>query len=114
MPHGCWVGGVKGTAGAIPRGAEEFSWGAGIKYAWLRRCWGQGHEGERVGRREEHIGGLALWTEAHLTCTAARSPQDHPVVHCLWEALAGFTPEEQRAFLKFVTACSRAPLLGFK
>jgi ubiquitin-protein ligase E3 C len=27
--------------------------------------------------------------------------------------LAGFTPGEQREFLKFVTSCSRAPLLGF-
>ncbi|KAG2447722.1 hypothetical protein HYH02_007182 [Chlamydomonas schloesseri] len=40
--------------------------------------------------------------------------QDHPVIHCLWEALASFTPEEQGKFLKFVTSCSRAPLLGFR
>lgn len=57
---------------------------------------------------------LASLCEPQLRCAAARAPQDHPVVHCLWEALASFTPEEQRAFLKFVTACSRAPLLGFK
>lgn len=29
------------------------------------------------------------------------------------QALAGFTREQQAAWLKFVTACSRAPLLGF-
>lgn len=39
---------------------------------------------------------------------------DHPVIALLWEVLAGFTPDEQRALLRFVTACSRAPLLGFK
>ncbi|PNH10256.1 E3 ubiquitin-protein ligase [Tetrabaena socialis] len=40
--------------------------------------------------------------------------EDHPVVHCLWEALESFEPEDQGKFLKFVTSCSRAPLLGFK
>ncbi|KAG1656674.1 hypothetical protein FOA52_016018 [Chlamydomonas sp. UWO 241] len=40
--------------------------------------------------------------------------EDHPVVHTFWEAVASFTPEEQRSLLKFVTSCSRAPLLGFK
>lgn len=30
------------------------------------------------------------------------------------QALASFTPQQQAAWLKFVTACSRAPLLGFK
>ena len=29
------------------------------------------------------------------------------------QALASFTPEQQAAWLRFVTACSRAPLLGF-
>jgi hypothetical protein len=31
----------------------------------------------------------------------------------LWEAVRSFTPAQQRQFLKFVTSCSRAPLLGF-
>ena len=40
--------------------------------------------------------------------------EEHPVILCLWEALAAFSAEDQRAFLKFITACSRAPLLGFR
>jgi ubiquitin-protein ligase E3 C len=40
--------------------------------------------------------------------------QDHPVILALWDALRSFSNEEQRAFIKFVTSCSRAPLLGFK
>ena len=33
----------------------------------------------------------------------------------LWvQALESFTPDQQKAFLRFVTACSRPPLLGFK
>ena len=36
-----------------------------------------------------------------------------PIV--LWmQALDSFTPDQQKAFLRFVTACSRPPLLGFK
>lgn len=30
------------------------------------------------------------------------------------QALESFSPEQQKAFLRFVTACSRPPLLGFK
>ena len=30
-----------------------------------------------------------------------------------WEVIEEFTPEQQRKFLKFMTSCSRQPLLGF-
>ncbi|KAL6751920.1 hypothetical protein V8C86DRAFT_2767494 [Haematococcus lacustris] len=40
--------------------------------------------------------------------------EEHPVVAVFWSVLAAFTPDQQRAFLKFVTACSRPPLLGFR
>ena len=36
-----------------------------------------------------------------------------PIVPCM-QALESFTPDQQKAFLRFVTACSRPPLLGFK
>ena len=36
------------------------------------------------------------------------------VVRFLPQALREFEPEDQRAFLRFVTSVSRAPLLGFK
>jgi len=38
---------------------------------------------------------------------------DHPIIHNFWEALSSFTPHEQGLLLKFVTSCSRPPLLGF-
>ncbi|KAG5678886.1 hypothetical protein PVAND_008514 [Polypedilum vanderplanki] len=39
---------------------------------------------------------------------------DHRVINWLWDILAkDFTEEERRLFLKFVTSCSRPPLLGF-
>ncbi|KAL4003660.1 HECT-domain (ubiquitin-transferase) family protein [Acanthocheilonema viteae] len=39
---------------------------------------------------------------------------NHRVIKWLWQVLENdFTAEERRLFLKFVTSCSRAPLLGF-
>uniref|UniRef100_A0A3B5M5D2 Ubiquitin-protein ligase E3C n=1 Tax=Xiphophorus couchianus TaxID=32473 RepID=A0A3B5M5D2_9TELE len=39
---------------------------------------------------------------------------NHPVIQIFWEVVEGFTDEEKRKLLKFVTSCSRPPLLGFK
>lgn len=38
---------------------------------------------------------------------------DHRVIADLWDVLEHMSNEQQRLFLKFVTGCSRAPLLGF-
>ena len=38
---------------------------------------------------------------------------DHPVVTAFWATLRGFSPDQRAATLKFVTSCSRPPLLGF-
>lgn len=35
-------------------------------------------------------------------------------VKLFWEVMKGFEPKERCMLLKFVTSCSRAPLLGFK
>lgn len=40
--------------------------------------------------------------------------QDHPVIEMFWEIIKSFSLEYQKKFLKFVTGCSRGPLLGFK
>ncbi|CAN8003913.1 unnamed protein product [Ixodes hexagonus] len=39
---------------------------------------------------------------------------DHPVICAFWRVLAGFDERQRRLLLKFVTSCSRPPLLGFK
>ncbi|KAJ7955280.1 E3 ubiquitin-protein ligase UPL6 [Quillaja saponaria] len=39
---------------------------------------------------------------------------EHYVIEMFWEVLKGFSLENQKKFLKFVTGCSRGPLLGFK
>ncbi|XP_050023140.2 ubiquitin-protein ligase E3C [Dermacentor andersoni] len=38
----------------------------------------------------------------------------HPVVQAFWRVLASFDERQRRLLLKFVTSCSRPPLLGFK
>ncbi|TKY54285.1 E3 ubiquitin-protein ligase UPL6 [Spatholobus suberectus] len=39
---------------------------------------------------------------------------EHYVIEMLWEVLKGFSLENRKKFLKFVTGCSRGPLLGFR
>ncbi|URE02379.1 HECTc, partial [Musa troglodytarum] len=39
---------------------------------------------------------------------------EHQVIEMFWEVLKSFSLEYQKKFLKFVTGCSRGPLLGFK
>ncbi|KAL6608257.1 hypothetical protein ACP70R_041320 [Stipagrostis hirtigluma subsp. patula] len=39
---------------------------------------------------------------------------DHEVIDMFWEVLKGFSSDNQKKFLKFVTGCSRGPLLGFQ
>jgi hypothetical protein len=36
-----------------------------------------------------------------------------PIIQWLWEVVDEMTPEQQRKFLRFMTSCSRQPLLGF-
>lgn len=48
-----------------------------------------------------------LWPAGGYTAT-------HPVIQTFWEVVEGFSEEEKRKLLKFVTSCSRPPLLGFK
>ncbi|KAM3967776.1 LOW QUALITY PROTEIN: ubiquitin-protein ligase E3C [Aphomia sociella] len=38
----------------------------------------------------------------------------HSTVRCFWNVMENFTDDQRRQLLKFVTSCSRPPLLGFK
>uniref|UniRef100_A0AAR2LQY6 Ubiquitin-protein ligase E3C n=1 Tax=Pygocentrus nattereri TaxID=42514 RepID=A0AAR2LQY6_PYGNA len=38
----------------------------------------------------------------------------HPVIKIFWDVVENFGEDEKRKLLKFVTSCSRPPLLGFK
>lgn len=39
---------------------------------------------------------------------------DHPTIKIFWKVVRNFSDTQKRQLLKFVTSCSRPPLLGFK
>lgn len=39
---------------------------------------------------------------------------EHPTIICFWKVIQKFNDIQRRQLLKFVTSCSRPPLLGFK
>lgn len=40
--------------------------------------------------------------------------EDHESIQQFWKVVENFSEEEKQQLLKFVTSCSRPPLLGFK
>jgi ubiquitin-protein ligase E3 C len=40
--------------------------------------------------------------------------EHEPTMQAFWRVVNNFTQEERRGLLRFVTSCSRPPLLGFK
>ena len=38
---------------------------------------------------------------------------DHPTIKAFWQVVESFTEKQKRQLLKFVTSCSRPPVLGF-
>ena len=44
----------------------------------------------------------------------ATQSSDHPVIQAFWRVVDEFDDGGKRQLLKFVTSCSRPPLLGFK
>jgi ubiquitin-protein ligase E3 C len=50
---------------------------------------------------------------AHTAYAGGYHDSGHPVVDAFWRVVASLAPAQQRGLLKFVTGCSRPPLLGF-
>ena len=49
-----------------------------------------------------------------MCCVVGEYKEDHECIHMFWRVVEGFTEREKQQLLKFVTSCSRPPLLGFK
>ncbi|XP_031835473.1 ubiquitin-protein ligase E3C isoform X2 [Nomia melanderi] len=49
----------------------------------------------------------------HTNYTGGYAP-DHPTITAFWKVVNEFNDQQKRQLLKFVTSCSRPPLLGFK
>jgi ubiquitin-protein ligase E3 C len=39
---------------------------------------------------------------------------NHPTIVSFWKVVESFDQEQRKSFLRFVTSCSRPPLLGFR
>ncbi|KAI8471302.1 MAG: hypothetical protein J3K34DRAFT_417756 [Monoraphidium minutum] len=50
---------------------------------------------------------------AHAAYAGGYHDEGHPVMDAFWAVVASLSPDQQRSLLKFVTGCSRPPLLGF-
>lgn len=51
--------------------------------------------------------------KAHVNYSGGYSPT-HPTIEVFWKVVEEFSETERRKLLKFVTSCSRPPLLGFR
>ncbi|XP_015782602.1 ubiquitin-protein ligase E3C [Tetranychus urticae] len=51
--------------------------------------------------------------KAHVNYSGGYSPT-HPTIEAFWQVVEEFDETKRRKLLKFVTSCSRPPLLGFK
>ena len=58
-------------------------------------------------------GGLNVTDLAASTVYSGGYSAEHPAIQTLWRVLETFSREDQRLFLRFVTACPNTPLLGF-
>ena len=60
--------------------------------------------------QRSYYGSVALYL---YTCVSGGYTDDHPVIVAFWQVINDFTEQQRRQLLKFVTSCSRPPLLGF-
>ncbi|EIE22502.1 HECT-domain-containing protein [Coccomyxa subellipsoidea C-169] len=97
---------IKRATDAFRRGLEDViarEWITMFNEAELQALIGGGdHQGLDLEDMKQHVN------------YAGGYGTDHPVILEFWRALQDFTPEQQKAFLRFVTSCSRPPLLGFQ
>ena len=81
-----------------------------IGLEWLR-MFSSAELGTLVAGAEHEISVLDL--QQHTNYAGGYGP-GHPTITAFWQVTEGLSEEQKRALLKFVTSCSRPPLLGFK
>ncbi|THG14289.1 hypothetical protein TEA_021874 [Camellia sinensis var. sinensis] len=73
------------------------------------------HFGAKTRVRVWNLCRICLFSLKHGSLqTTKEMKEEHYVIDMLWAVLKNFSMENQMKFLKFVTGCSRGPLLGFK
>ena len=81
-----------------------------VRPSWVR-MFAPGELGQLIGGSRE---GLSVPDLRRWAVYSGGFYEEHPTVLLLWQALEELQPQQQAAFLKFVTAVSRPPLLGFR
>ena len=83
-----------------------------IKVAWVRLF--SAKELQKMISGDDSIRGIDVSSLKKAVHYLAGYHETQPYVQHFWDILENdFTPEQQRKFLRFMTSCSRQPLLGF-
>lgn len=78
---------------------------------WVRLF--SGHELQKIVSGDDAVRGIDVRGLRSVMRYAGGYHPDQPVMRWFWEVLEEMSPDRQRKFLKFMTSCSRQPLLGF-
>jgi len=96
---------IKAECDAFLKGLGEV-----INLEWLR-IFNEQELQELISGKEGAIDVVDLQQHTHYS---GGYSVESATVKWLWQAVAGFTPEQQSKLLRFVTSSPRAPLLGFR
>jgi len=83
-----------------------------IPAPWVRLF--SAYEFQKLISGDDAVQGIDVQGMMNVTRYSGGLHPSQPIVQWLWEVVYEMTPDQQRKFLKFMTSCSRQPLLGFK
>lgn len=83
-----------------------------IPAAWVRLF--SANELQKLISGDDTVKGIDVAGLRAATVYAGGYHPSQPIMQWFWEVVEEFTPSQQRDFLKFMTSCSRQPLLGFR
>lgn len=82
-----------------------------IAAPWVRIF--SAYELQKLISGDDSVRGLDVQSLQQAMQYAGGYHPSQPAVQWFWQVVEELTPEQQRKFLKFMTSCSRQPLLGF-
>ncbi len=83
-----------------------------IPAPWVRLF--SAYEFQKLISGDDAVQGIDVQGMMNVTRYSGGLHPSQPIVRWLWEVVNEMDPDQQRKFLKFMTSCSRQPLLGFK
>eukprot|EP00986_Skeletonema_menzelii_P012401 scaffold6832_cov81-Skeletonema_menzelii.AAC.24 len=83
-----------------------------IPAPWVRLF--SAYEFQKLISGDDAVQGIDVQGMMNVTRYSGGLHPSQPIVQWLWEVVNEMNPDQQRKFLKFMTSCSRQPLLGFK